>query len=50
MDDTVLEEEAVSTGFDSYEEEQEFDLNGFFDRNPAALMQKVHPMEVQIAS
>ena len=50
VDDPVLEEEAISTGFDSYEEEQELDLNGFFDRNPAALMQKEHPMEVQSAS
>lgn len=50
VDDPVLEEEAVSTGFDSFEEEQEFDLNGFFDRNPAALLQKEHPIEVQSAS
>lgn len=50
MGDPVLEEEAVSTGFDNYEEEQELDLNGFFDRSPVSLSQKEHPREIQNAS
>lgn len=49
-DAPVLEEESVSAGFDSFEEEQELDLNGFFGRNPVPLIQKEHPMEVQSAS
>ena len=50
-DDPVLEEDIVPTGYDAYEdEEQELDLNGFFDRSPVSLSQKEHPLEAQTAS
>lgn len=50
-DDPILGEETVSAGYDGYEEEeQELDLNGFFDRSPVLVSQKEHPLEVQIAS
>lgn len=49
-DDPIQVEETGSTGFDNYEEEQELDLNGSFDRSPALLAKKELPAEIQNAS